>query len=184
MSDSYRKILDRADSFFDHVARRLPDQLECRRGCTMCCHGLFEIGTADVSLVADGIRSLDPAVRTEVVRRSRHLVDSLGQPNLRDCSPEEKSTFFDRAESVPCPALDDTGSCLIYEHRPIVCRTFGLPLREGSSYLGQECELNFRSASPKDKEVSAWDLEWEDVLGPEDEFTIPEAIVLAALFQD
>jgi hypothetical protein len=27
---------------------------------------------------------------------------------------------------------------------------------------------------------AAWDLEWEDVLGVEDEFTIPEAIVLVS----
>ena len=30
------------------------------------------------------------------------------------------------------------------------------------------------------KTAAAWDLQWEDELGPEDEFTIPEAIVLAA----
>jgi len=184
MSDSYRKILDRADAFFGEVMTRLPEQLECRRGCTMCCHGLFEIGTADVSLIADGIRGLDPAVRRSVADRARHLVESLAQPNLRECSPDEKEAFFTRSEDIPCPALDETGTCLIYEHRPIVCRTFGLPLREGASYLGQECELNFRTATLEQKEASAWDLEWEDVLGPEDEFTIPEAIVLATLFEE
>ena len=104
--------------------------------------------------------------------------------HLRECGPDEKAAFFERAEHVPCPALDGSGSCLIYAHRPIVCRTFGLPLREGAEYLGQECELNFRTASRQDKETAAWDLEWEDVLGPEDEFTVAEAIVLAALFQD
>jgi len=150
----------------------------------MCCHGLFEIGTADVSLVADGIRSLEPSVRSAVAERARHQIESLAQPNLRDCTPEEKEAFFARADEIPCPALDDSGACLIYAHRPIVCRTFGLPLREGSAYLGQECELNFVSASLKEKESAAWDLEWEDVLGPEDEFTIPEAIVLATLFEE
>lgn len=184
MSDSYRKILDRADTFFTEVAARLPDQLECRRGCTMCCHGLFEIGAADVSLIADGVRTLAPSVRSALVERARELMDRFAQPNLRACEPEEKESFFDRSEDAACPALDQAGSCLLYEHRPIVCRTFGLPLREGSSYMGQECELNFNTATKSDKERSAWDLEWEDVLGPEDEFTIPEAIVLATLFQD
>ena len=27
---------------------------------------------------------------------------------------------------------------------------------------------------------ASWDLEWEDVLGPDDQYTIPEAIVLIA----
>jgi Fe-S-cluster containining protein len=184
MSDSYRKILDRADEFFKGVVTRQPEQLACRRGCTMCCHGLFEIGTADVSLITAGIRSLDPRVRAVVVDRARRVLDELAQPNLRECEPEEKEAFFDRAEDAPCPALDDEGACVLYEHRPIVCRTFGLPLREGASYLGQECVLNFTMASDGEKQSAAWDLEWEDVLGPEDEFTIPEAIVLAALFLD
>jgi hypothetical protein len=42
------------------------------------------------------------------------------------------------------------------------------------------CELNFTGAPRKDQMRAAWDLEWEDVLGPEDEFTIPEVIVMVA----
>jgi Fe-S-cluster containining protein len=69
---------------------------------------------------------------------------------------------------------------MIYEHRPLVCRTFGLPVRDGDRYLGDICDLNFTTASKKEKESAAWDLQWEDQLDPEDEYTIPEAIVLAA----
>ena len=61
-----------------------------------------------------------------------------------------------------------------------VCRTFGLPLRDGSRYIGDVCELNFEDATFDQKESAAWDLQWEDELGPEDEYSIPEAIILAA----
>ena len=47
-------------------------------------------------------------------------------------------------------------------------------------YIGDICELNFTDASQEEKEAAAWDLQWEDVLGAEDEYTIPEAIVLVA----
>ena len=67
----------------------------------------------------------------------------------------------------------------MYEARPLVCRTFGLPLREGDRYVGDVCELNFNHASDADRLRAAWDLKWEDILGPEDEYTVPEAIVLA-----
>jgi Fe-S-cluster containining protein len=69
---------------------------------------------------------------------------------------------------------------MIYDSRPLVCRTFGLPLREGDRYIGDVCELNFNEATDGQKLESSWDLRWEDELGPEDEFTVPEAIVLAA----
>ena len=39
---------------------------------------------------------------------------------------EEKEKFFERTASTPCPNLSESGECLMYEHRPLVCRTFGL----------------------------------------------------------
>jgi Fe-S-cluster containining protein len=45
---------------------------------------------------------------------------------------------------LACPALED-GVCQIYEHRPLICRKYGMPL-----YNPQKpeqvfaCELNFR----------------------------------------
>jgi Fe-S-cluster containining protein len=104
----------------------------------------------------------------------------MAHPDLRECSPAEKERFFDRAASVACPNLDDTGACMIYESRPLVCRTFGLPLRNDEKYLGDVCELNFTTASEEEKNAASWNLQWEDELGPEDEYTVPEAIVLAA----
>jgi Fe-S-cluster containining protein len=67
---------------------------------------------------------------------AREIVDASEHPNLRDCSPIEKETFFDRTAATPCPNLSDAGECLIYDRRPLVCRTFGLPHRDGERYAG------------------------------------------------
>lgn len=184
MSDSYKEILSRADLHFDEVRRRLGHHLECRLGCTGCCHGLFEIGSADVAVIAEALRAATRETRTLLVDRARAILETFEAPAFRDCDGAEKAAFFERAGDVACPALADDGACRIYEHRPLVCRTFGLPVREGSSYLGQECELNFLAALREDKESAAWDLAWEDAVGPEDQFTVPEAIVVASLFLD
>ena len=69
---------------------------------------------------------------------------------------------------------------MVYEYRPLICRTFGLPLRQGDRYLGDVCDLNFNEASDQQRLEASWDLEWEDELDPEDEYTIPEAIVFIA----
>lgn len=69
---------------------------------------------------------------------------------------------------------------MIYESRPLVCRTFGLPVKKGETYIGDVYELNFTAATHQQKNAASWDLQWEDELGSEDEFTVPEAIVLAA----
>ncbi len=179
MSD-YRKILARADAHFSSVMREQPRNLQCGRGCSLCCYGLFEIGSGDVAMVAEGLASLHPQRRKKVIRRALEIVGLTNHPNLRECSPEEKERFFEESDSLACPNLDDSGACLIYENRPLVCRTFGLPLRDGARYLGDICDLNFGDSTKKERDAAAWDLEWEDAIGPEDEFTIPEAIVLAA----
>jgi Fe-S-cluster containining protein len=178
--DRYKRVLERADDFFDSVMESQPQNLQCGRGCSLCCHGLFEIGSADVPLIAEGLEKLHPRRRAMIVRRAQEIVESSAHPDLRECSPLEKERFFDRTASTPCPNLDKSGSCMIYEQRPLICRTFGLPLRDDVRMLGEVCELNFTSATEEEKSTAAWDLRWEDELGREDEYTIPEAIVIAA----
>jgi Fe-S-cluster containining protein len=180
---SYRDVLRKADRFFDEVMRSQPRNLQCGRGCSLCCYGLFEIGSGDVPVIAEGLAALHPARRGRIIRRAREMVASTQHPNLRECGPEEKEAFFDRTSDLACPNLNESGECMIYDSRPLVCRTFGLPLRDAESYIGDICELNFTEAGQEEKEAAAWDLQWEDELGPEDEYTIPEAIVLAARLQ-
>jgi Fe-S-cluster containining protein len=177
---TYSGILDHADKFFRSVADAQPQNLQCGKGCSLCCYGLFEIGSGDVPLIAEGLDKLHPMRRKMIIRRAQEILATSDHPALRQCSPAKKKAFFDRTASTPCPNLDEDGACLMYEHRPLVCRTFGLPLRDADNYIGDICELNFREASQPEREAAAWDLQWEDALAVEDEYTIPEAIVLVA----
>jgi Fe-S-cluster containining protein len=176
---SYRRILQAADQHFAGVAETLGQHLQCGKGCSFCCYGLFEISSGDIAVIADGLRSLSPPRRAALLRKARKIVEATAHPNLREVSDEEKEAFFDRTASTPCPALNSRGECSIYEYRPIVCRTFGLPLREGDEYIGDICELNFTEATDEEKLDAAWDLLSEDVVSPEDQYSIPEAILLA-----
>lgn len=178
--DSYQRILDRADEFFRSVAGAQPQNLQCGRGCSLCCYGLFEIGSGDVPVIVEGLTKLHPMLRRKIIQRAQDIMAATAHPNLRECSPDEKVEFFDRTASVACPNLSDSGECMVYESRPLVCRTFGLPVRDRDDFIGDVCELNFTAATSDEKTSAAWDLSWEDELGREDEFTIPEAIVMAA----
>jgi Fe-S-cluster containining protein len=178
--ETYTRILDRADDYFRSVAETQPQNLQCGRGCSLCCYGLFEIGSGDVPLIAEGLENLHPMRRKMIIRRAQEIVSSSNHPDLRNCAPDIKEAFFERTAATPCPNLNERGECLMYEHRPLVCRTFGLPLRNGNDYIGDICELNFLEAPQREREAAAWDLQWEDALGAEDVYTIPEAIVLVA----
>jgi Fe-S-cluster containining protein len=63
--------------------------------------------------------------------------------------------FAEFANDEPCPALDpETGTCDLYESRPMTCRTFGPPVRSEEG-LGV-CELCFHGAS--DAEIAACEM--------------------------
>ena len=53
--DDYRKILERADHHFASVMQSQPQNLQCGAGCSLCCYGLFEIGSGDVPVIAEGL---------------------------------------------------------------------------------------------------------------------------------
>jgi Fe-S-cluster containining protein len=177
---SYKRILRHADDFFRSVIESQPQNLQCARGCSLCCYGLFEIGAADIPILAEGLEALHPMRRRKIIRRAAEVIAESSHPNLRESNPREKEEFFKGTASVACPNLNESGECMVYEHRPLVCWTFGLPLREGDRYVGDVCELNFNEASDEQRLAAAWDLNWEDEIDPEEEYTIPEAIVFIA----
>ena len=41
---------------------------------------------------------------------------------------EEMDTLVERFDTLPCPALESDGRCGLYEFRPLVCRSMGLPI--------------------------------------------------------
>jgi Fe-S-cluster containining protein len=84
---------------------RLAARLEAKHGERLQCRR----GCA--SCCVDGITVFE--VEADVIRRHHAELLAKGAPH---------------AEGA-CAFLDDEGACRIYEHRPYVCRTQGLPLR-------------------------------------------------------
>lgn len=135
--------------------------IRCRVGCTPCCIGPFDITVLDAARLLRGLAER-PEVAAAVGRRARQAWDGMAPGFPGDATlgiladdDEARQAFFARFGDVPCPALDPgTGACDLYEHRPLSCRTFGLPVRYGEERLAP-CELNFRAASPAELEAAA-----------------------------
>jgi len=102
------------------------------------------------------LKKRDPDRAKRVQRRARAAVRKLAAEFPGDSrtgvlaeDEESQAQFEDFANDEPCPALDpDSGTCDLYEHRPMTCRVFGPPIRSEDG-LGV-CELCFHGASPED----------------------------------
>ena len=68
-------------------------------------------------------------------------------------SSTRRATLAANVAAAPadrCAALDPDGRCLIYDARPIVCRSHGVPIRMTSASLPviQACSRNFTERGP------------------------------------
>jgi Fe-S-cluster containining protein len=160
-----QKLIQIVDSALADVTRRSGKWLVCRPGCTQCCIGVFAINQLDAQRLRRGLADLEMAAPERAARvrdRARDAVFRLapefpGDPVsgvLREGEAAERQ-FADFANDEPCPALDpETGTCELYESRPMTCRVFGPPVRSEDG-LGV-CELCFQGAS--DKEIAACEM--------------------------
>ena len=158
-------LIQIVDAALADAARRGGKWLVCRLGCTQCCIGAFSINQLDAQRLRNGLANLDslaPERASRVRERAREAVARLsktfpGDPStglLYEGEIAERQ-FSDFANDEPCPVLDpETGSCELYESRPMTCRVFGPPVASEDG-LGV-CELCFQGAT--DKEIAACEM--------------------------
>ena len=109
------------DHIRQHVAARVDaicsadPAWPCRKGCDDCCRSLASV----------------PVVSMEEWRQISAALDAMpaGQASeLRTRIRESASAL----RPVTCPLLDtNSGSCLVYEARPIACRSYGFYAERG-----------------------------------------------------
>ena len=146
------------DAAMAEAVRKSGAWIACRAGCFECCIGPFEITQGDARRLREGLAALtatDPERAARLRQRaSVHVVD----------------------DEALCPALDpESGTCDLYEARPITCRMFGPAVRSGGAVVGV-CELCYVGASDEEIAACAVEVELEE---PEDgqETTVAMALV-------
>ena len=155
------------DAALASAALRSGPHLVCRPGCTQCCHGVFAISHQDATRLRDGLNSLTETDEARAARLRLRVADSLarlapsfpGDPATGILTEDEEATeaFDSFANDEPCPVLDPaSGTCDLYQHRPILCRTFGPPARTEEDHLAH-CELCYTQATPS--QVAACELD-------------------------
>ncbi len=100
---NYQDLVRRVDALCDTIGARLQGHLACRKGCDACClHlSLFQV---EAAVVAKAIKALPAFQRLKLRERAKNAL-----------------------HDGPCPLLEDH-VCLIYQVRPMICRTHGLPI--------------------------------------------------------
>ena len=126
------------------VVARYRAHIQCRAGCSECCHQSFQVSEIEGALLRAGLAAAPPTVQAEIVARAQA-----------------------HAPGQACPVLDPTsGTCALYEHRPRICRKYGIPLwNPERPHELKTCRLNFRGVADLDPDLivepqAGWAADW------------------------
>jgi hypothetical protein len=125
-----RRHLRLVDDGVRPVVARYAAQVRCGPGCSDCCHQTFSVSAIEGALLREGLAALPASDRAEIRERA-----AAWQPDRRD----------------PCPVLGADGRCRLYDHRPRICRKYGIPLwHPDRPHEVRCCPLNFRDMADID----------------------------------
>ena len=119
--DNYQALLAKIDELSYATTEKFAVHISCRPGCDGCCRHL-SLFTVEGFALAHALTEL-PDEQVELIR----------------------SMARNAGADAPCPLLSG-GVCLLYNARPIICRTHGLPLLmvvDGEHRI-DFCPLNFK----------------------------------------
>lgn len=138
---SYLKQLHSKIADFNEKNETLhSSQMQCKSGCYKCC-------LVDLSVFE---------VEANLIREWFHALEVNEQNNLKLKWKNNKVVVeenFHQKKVSACHFLMG-GNCSIYEARPVICRTQGLPLlyRNEESFFFDSCPLNFTEGAPSSKD--------------------------------
>lgn len=148
----YQQLLVEIDSWFAGCIAQFPEQIECSKGCSACCRALFEISLLDAALLQQGFQQLESNTQQQVLAKAQSRKTLLQQqwpdlkhPYILNRLPHNDWEEMPEDDPTPCPLLDNNGACLLYRHRPLICRLHGLPNIDlsGEIFQADYCTLNF-----------------------------------------
>ena len=141
-------LAKKTDQWFRRANAFLLNQVPCRAGCSQCCIGVFPITRLDAGMLEQGLASLPADIRSSIEDRARGQISGLeaAYPQLKasrwlDRRPDaEIDGMVSDFGQQRCPALGEDGLCLLYEYRPLACRSMGIPTETDATVRGA-CEV-------------------------------------------
>ena len=101
--ENYKQLTTRVDALCNAIAAALEEQITCSEGCSSCCTSIT-VFPVEAAAMREALKNL-PDRQGEEIRR--HIAE--------------------HADDERCPLLLHH-RCILYESRPIICRTHGLPI--------------------------------------------------------
>lgn len=146
----YALLIEKADQAFVKIADDYSDCVTCKIRCSDCCHAVFGLFLIEAVHVRRQFCMLGEAEQAEVLKRAEEAdqaIEAMQQRLEQEASKPGASNFALAKERIRCPLLTMEDECMLYEHRPLTCRVYGIPT--AIQGRGHVCELGaFKDGEP------------------------------------
>lgn len=132
MNEYLKQLHQKISEHHQKVEKTYPEGMTCKNGCSRCCYVNLSVFPIEAQFIRDWFNNL-PIEKIEELKKEWEKEGRLAE------------NFFGKTVSA-CPFLKNE-SCTIYEARPVICRTQGLPLKftEDQEVAIDACPLNFEN---------------------------------------
>ena len=153
----YERLAANADVLFERVKAQFPDEVACVQGCSSCCSATFDLSLVEAMALNRAFnKEFGYGIRRSAVIEAANSADRQLTRLKRHYFQQAKSGISDSdildeagRERVRCPLLGLDETCLLYEHRPITCRLYGVPtVIGGKAHVCGTCRFEKGRAYP------------------------------------
>jgi Fe-S-cluster containining protein len=126
----YERLATRADQAFQRMLQDYPDCIKCKPHCSDCCHALFGLFLIEAVYIKSHFDELGRKKRRVALlsgNKADRDLKKLVKEMHKSAGASEIGTESLAKERIRCPLLDDQKECILYPHRPITCRVYGIP---------------------------------------------------------
>lgn len=109
---------------------KLGVNVACSKGCGFCCYQIVPCFFLEAELIMDYLseQSFDYKTKKQMKKKGQQQRKYIRSLLSTSVATGDKSIYYREAhnthESTPCLFLSEDNSCLIYDVRPIPCRTY------------------------------------------------------------
>lgn len=134
----YEKLVAEVEQLFEKVRQGHAEEVRCGRGCSDCCYALFDLSLVESIYLNHHFNRLHKGAgrsailtRADEADRTTHIFKRRIFKATQDGVPAAEILAEVARERIRCPLLNGQDLCDLYEHRPITCRLYGLPMAIG-----------------------------------------------------
>jgi len=128
--EPYDDLVAKADQAFQRIESEFPECVKCEPHCADCCHAVFGVFLVEAVFLKHDFDKLDEDKKIAAIKRADEAARELEvlERTLKEFEGDPQMIAYSMGRAkIRCPLLDDNNECILYPHRPITCRVYGIP---------------------------------------------------------